>query len=269
MLSVVCVYNNKKSYKDNLLASLKKQDVVFELIPIDNTKGKFKSAAAALNWGGEKARGKYIIFAHQDVVLGGRDWLRKAEKVLNNLAALGIAGVAGLDFENRRVGYIDDRGKIWGKPLKKSQPVQTLDECLLIIPKKVFIGLKFDEKNFDHWHCYGIDYCLSVENLDLKAYVIPLLIHHLSPSTNLENLFKYQKRVFKKHRRENKSICTTCGFLSRSTISLKSRFPKSRTVEFYWTTAGVSPKGQLYQNLVKRTFRAIGKRAKWLFGGQK
>ena len=269
MISVICVYNDKKSYQTNLLASLKKQDVVFELIPIDNCRGRFKSAAAALNYGGEKARGKYIIFVHQDVVLDGKDWLQKAEKILNSLSDLGIAGVAGLDFENKRVGNIYDQGKAWGKSSKKPRLAQTLDECLLIVPKKVFINLKFDEKNFNHWHCYGVDYCLSAQDLGLKTEVISLLIHHNSPSTNWENLFKYQKRVFEKHRTKNKSICTTCGFLSPSTIFLKSHFPKSRIIEFYWTTAGISPKGQLYQNLVKRTLRALSKRLKSVFRGQK
>lgn len=264
MISVICVYNDKKSYKDNLLASLKKQDVVFELIPIDNTKGKFKSAAAALNFGSQKAKGKFLAFIHQDVALKGKDWLKRAQEILNNLPDVGIAGVAGLNFQNKGIGYIDDGGESWGGPFKRPQLAQTLDECLLIIPRKVFAKLKFDQENFDSWHCYGVDYCLEVQLLNLKVYTIPLFVHHNTLRTNIKSLLKYQLRVFEKHRRNNKFICTTCGFLSRSTLFLKSYFPKSKLVDLYWEEAGASQPGglYLYKRLTKRAYGAFIKRLK-------
>lgn len=264
MLTIICVYNNKKSYQNNLLKSLKRQNIVYELVAIDNTKNKFKSAASALNYGAKNARGKYLVFVHQDVVLRGDDWLSRAEKILNQISKLGVAGSAGLNLKNQRVGYINDRGKIWGKSFKKPQKAQTIDECLLIIPRNIFKKLEFDEQNFDHWHCYGVDYCLEVKKLGLSVYTIPLLIDHNSPSANLKNLFKYQRRVFQKHYQNNRYICTTCGFLSRSTIGLKTYFPNSRLVEFYWGEAGVSPIGDLRSNLVKRANRALKKRLKGL-----
>ena len=52
-----------------LLKSLNSQTALYELILVDNTQKKFKSASEALNYGGEKATGKYIIFTHQDVDL--------------------------------------------------------------------------------------------------------------------------------------------------------------------------------------------------------
>ena len=262
MISVVCVYNNKKILKTNLLKSLKNQNQVYEWIPLDNTAAKFKSAASALNSGGRKARGKYLIFVHQDVVLKSKDWLRRTEEILNGISDLGIAGAAGLNFKNRRVGYINDSGKIWGKPFKKPQIAQTLDECLLIIPTNIFKKLKFDEKRFNHWHLYGVDYCLSIKKFGLNIYTIPAYIHHNSQRRNLENLFKYQKRVFEKHRREDEYISTTCGFLSLSTIWLKSHFPKSRLVDFYWRVAGISEVGKLYQNLYLRAGQALKRKIK-------
>jgi len=67
MISIVCVYNDEITLKDYLLKSLENQTSKHELILIDNTQGKYKSAAGALNWGGGKAKGKYIMFVHQDV----------------------------------------------------------------------------------------------------------------------------------------------------------------------------------------------------------
>ena len=154
MITVVCVFNNEESLKANLLKSLHKQTSTYEQILLDNTKGQFNSASEALNYGGRKAKGKYIIFVHQDIELGSDLWLDRAEKTLNYLPELGIAGVAGMseqgsNYVERQRGFISDCGTPWGKPFNKPVPVQTIDECLLIIPKSVFKELPFDEKIFN------------------------------------------------------------------------------------------------------------------------
>ena len=68
MISIVCVYNNKEILNKYLIKSLESQTEDYELILLDNTQNKFNSAAKALNNGGRKAKGDYIMFVHQDVV---------------------------------------------------------------------------------------------------------------------------------------------------------------------------------------------------------
>ncbi len=70
MITIVCVYNNEKMLHDVLLKSLKHQTTQFELITLDNRNHRFKSAAEALNYGGSKAAGEYIMYAHQDMWFG-------------------------------------------------------------------------------------------------------------------------------------------------------------------------------------------------------
>ena len=94
------------------------------------------------------------MFIHQDVELDSDSWLVKVEKLLDDILELGIVGVAGMskkgrNFTERRRGYISDCGEIWREPLEKAEVVQTLDECLLIVPKSVFDKMRFDEKTFD------------------------------------------------------------------------------------------------------------------------
>ena len=164
MISVVCVYNNEKIVNDNLLKSLKNQTPKYELILLGNTKGEFKSAAEALNHGGKRAKGKYIMFVHQDVDLCSSKWLEEAKKMLDSIQNLGIAGVAGKKDEKGVMTVIkhgnppEPAGSI---TIKKPEGVQTLDECLLIIPKSVFNMLQFDEQVCNDWHLYAADYCLS------------------------------------------------------------------------------------------------------------
>ena len=218
MISVICVYNKEQLLKGNLLKGLESQTSKHESILIDNTQGKFKSAAEALNYERERANGKYIMFVHQDVELDSDLWLANTERILDSILDLGIAGVAGMSEkgktnEERGRGYISDCGEIWkwSNAIQKPEEVQTLDECLLIIPKSVFNKLQFDEKTFDGWHCYGVDYCLSAKQRGLKSYVIPAFIYHRSLRLNVSNLLRYQKRLYNKHKKNYKKVYTTCG----------------------------------------------------------
>ncbi len=212
MISIVCVYNDKKKFKEYLLKSLENQTAKFELIKIDNTGGLLKSASEGLNYGGRKAKGKYIMFVHQDVILHSKFWLADVERILDKIPSLGIAGCAGKTVNNEKEGFIKDRKCLWGRPFIKPREVQTLDECILIIPKNVFEKFKFDE-NLQGWHIYGVDYCLTIKENGLKAYVIPAFIHHNSPTLNLKNLFQMQKEVWMKHRANYPYIFTTTGEL--------------------------------------------------------
>jgi 2-polyprenyl-3-methyl-5-hydroxy-6-metoxy-1,4-benzoquinol methylase len=227
--SIIVVCNNERLFNGILQPSIKNQTATFELIKIDNTEGQFKSAAEALNYGAKQANGKYIMFVHQDVELDSDLWLEKVENLLEIIPDLGIAGVAGMsetgktDKERGR-GYISDCGQIWkyANPVEKPTKVQTLDECLLIVPRSVFNKLQFDGAVFDNWHCYGADYCLSVREIGLNSYVIPAFIYHRSLRRNVQNVVRYQKRLFNKHRRNYKHIYTIFGDISRLNLARAS-----------------------------------------------
>jgi len=232
MISVVCVYNNEKIFNSYLLKSLKNQSVEFELIGIDNTSNEFKSAAAALNYGGRKAKNKYIMFAHQDVSFLPNSWLEDTEKLLDSIGSFGIAGVVGMSeiggSNPKRGRNVIKHGEppeiwSWGNKIQKPESAQTLDECLVIVPKSNFDILKFDEKTCDGWHLYAVDYCLSVKERGFGVYVLPTEIYHLSKGTSNKKNFKFMngplpddyyvilEKVLKKHADTYKVIYTTCG----------------------------------------------------------
>jgi hypothetical protein len=242
MISVVCVYNNERILKDALLKSLQNQTSKHELILIDNTQGKFESAAGALNWGGDKAKGEYIMFVHQDVDLCSDSWLENVEELLNSIPALGIAGVAGArssnpprmvqSVTNIKQGMLPKPLNVPGAvPLQKPEKVQTVDECLVIIPRPVFDMLQFDEEVCDDWHLlYAVDYSLSVARLGLDAYAIPAFIHHWSPGKFNRNFlqvilsagffpagyYRILGKLLKKHRSHTERVYGTTGCWSTS-----------------------------------------------------
>lgn len=226
--SVICVYHDETILRENLLKGLREQTKEFELILLDNRKGTFKSGSEALNYGGNKAKGKYLIFLHSDVVLRGKHWLDSATAFLQKVPKLGCAGSVGaregVQYPHSGiVGFIKDgRSGLRGEPLGKPELVQTLDECLLIVPRRLFSKLKFDEETFKSWHCYGADYCLNAKRIHgLDTYVLPLLIEHNTSgfATGLGNLAKDREKLFHKHKDRFKQIALTTGFIDASKSS--------------------------------------------------
>ena len=147
---------------------------------------------------------------------------------------MGVAGVAGMS----------DIGRNWKERVRFSievfneaswegisrteelQEVQTLDECLLIVPRSVFARLQFDEKVFDGWDCYGADYCLSVKKLELKSYVIPGRCGHSTMRASYQiwefkELLKYQKRLYIKHKNNYRLIYAWMGEISWLKLRLR------------------------------------------------
>jgi GT2 family glycosyltransferase len=240
MISVVCVYNDAEMLEGCLRKSLRNQTCEHELILEDNTSGKFTSAAQALNWGGRKAKSKYILFVHQDVDLTGQRWLEEAEHLLDKIPDLGIAGVAGMSAfgkTNRERGKnIIVHGKrakkwSWGNDISKPEIVQTLDECLIIIAKKVFQDHEFDETTCDGWDLYAVDYCLSIARQGLNAYVIPLSIYHKSKGQLTRRYFQVLVKVIRKHRKNFKYINTTVGRWSTQYPLIIQRIEKKLKID--------------------------------------
>ena len=233
MFTIVCVYNDTNIFQDYLLNSLKSQNINYELIAINNSKNKYKSAAEALNAGGRKATGKYIMFVHQDVVFISKTSLKELETMLDSITKLGVAGVAGRK---------DGRGTIsnitHGQPaipagktkIMAPTKVQTIDECLVIIPRSIFNNLNFDEVACDHWHLYSVDFSLSVIQMGFNVYVLPISIYHRSTGNSMSReYFISLNKVIKKHGTSFPIIYTTMGdwradipiFLQRNLNSLQ------------------------------------------------
>ena len=236
MFSIIVVHNSEDIERELLLTSLARQTVPYELILLENKNNRnYTSAASALNDGAKKATGEYLLFVHQDVDLLDSEFLSKAEELLADISDLGVAGVAGMkagdmcDHERRRNRICQGSPKgEWGKVIDSVEKVQTLDECLLIVPSKVFSSCIFDVSTCDHWHLYGVEYCLSILKFNLAAYVLPLPIYHTSVGDSakpkrgkLQSLddayFRAFESVRKKHRANVSYVYTTCASFSTKT----------------------------------------------------
>lgn len=216
MFSIICVYNDKEILNNYLLKSLKNQTVEFELILLDNRKHKFSSAARALNHGAKQAHNKYLLFIHQDVEITSDDWLIKIEVLLDSMPNIGIAGVAGKRQARKGVITNIEHGsppaRLSNRYCDGINEVQTVDECLFVIPKERFELLSFDEQVCDDWHLYAVDYCLSAQKKGWRVCVIPMHVYHRSPGYSMsESYYKGIEKLAGKHRSSYRTIATTNG----------------------------------------------------------
>lgn len=232
MLSIICVYNDRNVLEKCLLDSLKVQNKEYELILIDNTLGSFDSAAKALNYGAKKSKEEYLMFIHQDFKFDSRTWLEEVENYLNNLDNFGVAGVAGKKSRKCISNIKEGVPPVLAGSIQITVPkeVMTIDECVIIIPKKLFNITQFDEVCCDDWHLYATDYCLTVKIAGFKVYVLPMDGYHTSPgnSFSAETYYPILKKLVKKHKNNYKMIFTTTGsWNTRIPLNIQIFFQKT------------------------------------------
>lgn len=212
MMSIICVYNNRKILDKYLLKSLEGQTAEYELILVDNRNNRFSSAAGALNYGAKKACGDYFIFAHQDIDFISRNWIENTEKILEKLDNPGIIGVAGKTVDSLVRSNIKQGIKpadVTPYKLEKIEPASTLDECLFIIPKDVFKKHRLSEKRCPDWHLYCVDYVYNIKEKGYRAYLIPTKLEHKSEGASMsEEYYKTLPNLQKKYMK--KGIIRTC-----------------------------------------------------------
>ncbi len=216
MLAIVSVYNAKEVFSQYLLKSLQAQAARFELIALDNSDGRYSSAAQALNHGARQIKGdcRYIMFAHQDIEFPDHSWLADAERMLNELPDLGVAGVAGNSRTANKLFSNITHGeppRDAGQRIDQATSAMTVDECCAIVPRQVFEKYQFDEAVCDNWHLYVVEYCLRLQARGLGVYVLPVKLHHVSLGNLNRTYFKALKKVLHVHGDRYPRIYTACG----------------------------------------------------------
>lgn len=225
LFSILCTYYNKQVFDQYTNKSILEQEYDdLEFIPIDNSDGRFSSAGQAYNDKAFKAKGDYLIFVHQDVKLYSRIWLATLAKLVGSIE-FGIAGCSGVSATGQRLGFIKDRKTIWGRPFCVPQKAQTVDESIMIIPKKVFVSMGGFDPSLG-WNSYGTDFSLKCLAQELSVLVFPLFLWHDSPSV----LRGIEKVLWQIKQRYGQGVHTTSGNTRLNSLiisTLKSYLPPS------------------------------------------
>jgi hypothetical protein len=212
--TVVVAVNDLKVLERNLLLSPGIKSDNMQLI----IKRDCISASLAYNEAIEEADNEIIIFVHQDVYLP-ETWFAGFKKSLSYLEKEKISwGVLGC-FGSRPggawgIGRVCTNGMGYhGNEIDRPEPVQTLDEIVLVIRKSS--GLRFDP-TLPHFHLYGTDICMSAKDMGLMSYAIPAFcVHNTNQLVNLPIEFYNCYRHVKIRWGKYLPIYTSCITISR------------------------------------------------------
>jgi len=225
--SIITLSHTKEQFID-FLYDLRIQDTnqTFEIIWLRNAQNEFKSPAEALNFGMSVANSEYYALTHQDIRCGPK-WISSIrehfdyfDKSALKYAFLGVAGTSkNGQSQAAEYGalYLSNDASELGPGIKKGttiadlnrkrwgrfKEVQTLDECAMFC--RADLGIKYDEKTFDHYHWYGADICIQALSKGYKNYAIDADCEHLSDGQinlakeeHAKSYIHHGSRLFKK-----------------------------------------------------------------------
>ncbi|MDU5912997.1 MAG: glycosyltransferase [Anaerococcus vaginalis] len=214
--SIVTIVNKQDVFKEFCKGVEQQIGVSFELIPIFNFDGDFKSARRAFNSVLDKCNGKYIIFTHPDIRFGTHRELHKTKIYLDQINEFGVVGAAGAtsnkNNKNKRIIYSNivhgSNKRKAGVTINSIQEVQTVDECFFILNRSYISSNKFS--TLEGWHLYSVEMCLKCILENKKNYVIPLNIWHLSDGKSLDSNYMHQlNKIIKIYKNDFPILYTT------------------------------------------------------------
>jgi len=189
-VSIICVFNDPEVRRHCLDRSIEKHrdEATVEYLPVDNVDGSFATAGAALNHGASLATNEYLVFVHQDVYLHSLRALEEAAGVLADNEGIGLLGAFGVASTGELVGRIRDRVILLGEPARKPTDVDSLDELLFMIPRRLFERERLSEADELAWHAYAVEYGLRIRSLGLRVCAVDIPLSHNSLTVNLDRL---------------------------------------------------------------------------------
>lgn len=195
-----------------------------EFLYLDNTAGNQGDGYGGLNRLANAAKGRFIIFCHQDILgIDGPDRLRQVVSELNqtdpNWAVLGNAGLRG----GERFMYLSESATVFAsKTRQPSQQVDSLDEDFLLLRQDARLGFSRDLEGF---HLYGTDLVVQAGLRGLTAYVADFRVEHIGVGLIDQTFHDACDRFEEKYARAfaTRTVSTTCTALDLGTLNGKGR----------------------------------------------
>lgn len=215
MLSIIVCSVNRKyllNFEKNVAETIG-DNVEYEILAIDNKVMRL-SICAAYNRAASEARYPYLLFIHEDVEFLEKGWWAKVMPQLSkpDCGVIGFAGtVAMVDSpagwgQSRKWSVLNftqltkGRRRLYRQGFEDSiyRQVVALDGFAMFVRRSVWQETPFDEQLLKGFHCYDVDFSLSV-NQHYKNYVCGVVdIFHYSPGNFNEVWFRDVLKTYRK-----------------------------------------------------------------------
>lgn len=190
------------TYQPKLLEKLKNNiadttGLPFEIIAVENNNAM--GICKAYNQGATKSIYPYLCFVHEDVIFKTSNWAELLIKKFEQDTKTGLIGVAGTTYKSLAPGgwgnisketdrlhiiqhYKDNRAAEYTNQTQSEfEPVACLDGVFLLTKRSIWEEIRFDDNTFTHFHCYDLDFSLSVSLNYLVLITNKVLLEHFSP----------------------------------------------------------------------------------------
>jgi hypothetical protein len=201
MISIIICFRDQELLNTVLQSAASTIGLPYEVVAIDNSKGSY-SIFEAYNLGINRSAYNYLCFMHEDITFITEDWGQKVITAFENNPKMGLLGIAGSSYKpavpsgwsfesaSRENMYInimqyhkgnDIGNKIYCNPHNQHiSQVASIDGVWFCTTRAVVDQIKFDEQTFSGFHCYDVDFSLSVLQHYEVAVTFEILINHFS-----------------------------------------------------------------------------------------
>jgi len=220
MISVITCSIKPEICKRMLESVSKTIDTEYETIIFDNREKKL-GLCAAYNKTAKEAKGDYLCFVHEDIVIKTQGWGRELIKFYEHNNNCGIFGIAGGKNANRNFiswdtssclikvydgvnngGKLDLETNLFYHYLNPDNETFSKAVCLdgvfLFVKKDIWENNKFDEKTFKDFHFYDVDFSFSISQKHQNYVYFGMDIYHFSAGNVdkifCENMYSFQKK---------------------------------------------------------------------------
>lgn len=208
---------------------------ICEYLHIDNSQSTTYDAYEGLNVFLQKAKGKYVILCHQDILLHDND-INDLKKLIEeitlkdeNWAILGNAG--GINLKWIATHITQGSGRVLKQeylPLK----TKSVDENFMVVKRDANIALSRNLKGF---HFYGTDICLIANVLGYNSYIIEFNLTHKSNGKKDKEFYRLEKALKYKYQKafSGRYLSTTFSRMYLSGNALGNIILDSGFIKFF------------------------------------
>jgi hypothetical protein len=188
----------------------------FEILYFDNRIEK-KGICQVYNDLAMKARFEYLCFVHEDVLFETPAWGKKLLEIFSGNSSIGLIGVAGSKYKSHyfsgwynnikeldcanilhRYSYGDRRLFLSPDESQKQQEVVCIDGVFMCCTKDVWQKFKFNDKDFQGFHFYDIDFSLRTAMHYTVIVTFEISLIHFTSGGDfgnnwVQNAFKFHK----------------------------------------------------------------------------
>jgi tetratricopeptide (TPR) repeat protein len=173
-----------------------------------------RSMAEALNRGGDRARGEWLVFCHDDISFVAADFAARLKACLEHHDLVGVAGTtriagpsitwAGAPHVHGWITHVRPDGvlrpSIAGARTGVITGAEGLDGVFLAMRRATFERVRFDAATFDGWHGYDLDFSLRAARAGLScAIATDLTLTHASYGSFDQAYAHYAQAFCAKH----------------------------------------------------------------------